>query len=188
MTAGAGGAPRESPAPASSAFRRGEFRVPPRRVPHSTPASPASRHGDLATRQAALVDALVAGGPVPAGIDPNRLAAARRALVRKRAGAAAVQWPLLAASLGPDWPAVFAASVVDRPPTTALDEGWRLSRALHDRGELGVGAAVELAEREVTLRRTAGGGHARRRLPAVRRAGRGIVVQLAGRVRHLPPL
>jgi hypothetical protein len=111
---------------------------------------------------------------------------ARRALVRKRAGAAAAQWPVLAASLGPDWPAVFAASVEGLPPTTALDDGWRLARTLHGRGELGTGAAVELAEREVTLRRTAAGGHARRRLPAVRRAGRGVVVQLAGRLHHLP--
>jgi hypothetical protein len=93
---------------------------------------------------------------------------------------------MLAASLGPDWPAVFAASVEGRPPTTALDDGWRLARTLHGRGELGDAAAVELAEREVTLRRTAACGHARRRLPAVRRAGRAIVVQIAGRVRHLP--
>ncbi|MDT7581033.1 MAG: hypothetical protein QOK35_2297, partial [Pseudonocardiales bacterium] len=141
---------------------------------------------DLAARQAALVDALVAGGPVPTGFDAGALAVTRRALVRKRAGAAAAQWPLLAASLGPDWPAVFAASVEGRPPTTALDDGWRLARTLHGRGELGDAAAVELAEREVTLRRTAACGHARRRLPAVRRAGRAIVVQIAGRVRHLP--
>jgi hypothetical protein len=139
---------------------------------------------DLAARQAALVAALVAGGPVPSGFDPERLAVARRALVRKRAGAAAAQWPLLAASLGPDWPAAFAASVADRAPTSALDDGWDLARALHRRGELGGAAAAELAEREVALRRTPG-GHARRRLPAVRRTGRGVVVQVAGRVRHL---
>ena len=104
--------------------------------------------------------------------------------MRKRAAAAAERWPLLAASLGPDWPAVFAASVADRPPTSALDDGWRLARTLHRRRELGDLAAVELAEREVTLRRTAA-GHVRRRLPAVRRTRGGVVVQLAGRVRHL---
>ena len=170
-----------------------ELRISPGRVAHPAPASSASGHGesrisaqaDLAARQAALVDALVAGGPVPAGFDADRLAVARRALVRKRAGAVAAQWPLLVASLGPDWPAVFATSVEGRPPTTALDDGWRLARTLHERGELGTAAAVELAEREVTLRRTAAGGHARRRLPAVRRAGRRVVLQLAGRVRHL---
>jgi hypothetical protein len=170
-----------------------ELRIPTRRVPHPDTASSASAHGessdparaDLAARQAALVDALVAGGPVPAGFDPDHLAGARRALVRKRAGAAAAQWPLLAASLGPDWPAVFAASVAARPPTTAFDDGWELARALHGRGELGDSAAVELAEREVSLRRTDAGGHARRRLPAARWAGRRVVVQLARRVRHL---
>ena len=171
MTPGADRNPRESPAPTGRVLRSGRSAVV---------TSP-----DLAARQAALVDALVAGGPVPAGFDAAALAVTRRALVRKRAGAAAAQWPLLAASLGADWPAVFAASVEDRPPTTALDDGWRLARALHGRGELGVDAAVELAEREVTLRRTAEGGHTRRRLPAVRRAGDGLVVQLAGRVRHL---
>ena len=142
---------------------------------------------DLATRQAALVAALVAGAyPYPAGFDTSRLAATRRALVRKRAGAAAAVWPLLAASVGPDWPAAFAASVQGRPPTGALDDGWELARTLYRRGELGAAAAVELAEREVTLRRT-GSGHARRRLPALRRAGRGLVVQIAGRVLHLGP-
>ena len=139
---------------------------------------------DLAARQAALVATLVAGGPVPSGFDAERLAVARRALVRKRAGAAAARWPLLVASLGPDWPAVFAASVAGRPPAGALDDGWDLARALYRRGELGTAAAMELAEREVALRRTPG-GHARRRLPAVRRTARGVVVQVAGRVRHL---
>ena len=141
--------------------------------------------GDLAARQAALVDALVAGAPDPPGFAADRLAATRRALLRKRAGAAAAVWPQLAASLGPDWPALFAASVGDRPPAGALVEGWDLARTLHRRGELGEAAGVELAEREVMLRRTRA-GHAHRRLPAVRRAGRGVVVQVAGRVVHLP--
>ena len=59
--------------------------------------------GTLAERQAALVAALVAGAPDPPGFDPARLAAARRALLRKRAGEAAKHWPVLAASLGPRW-------------------------------------------------------------------------------------
>ncbi len=80
---------------------------------------------------------------------------------------------------------MFAASVDGRPPTGALDDGWELARALHRRGELGAAAAVELAEREVTLRRRSGGGHARRRRPAVRRVGRGVVLRVAGRVVHL---
>ena len=141
--------------------------------------------GDLAARQAALVGALVAGEPDPPGFAPDRLAAARRALLRKRAGAAAAVWPRLAASLGPDWSVRFAASVGDRPPTGALVEGWDLARALRRRGELGDAAAVELAEREVTLRRTPA-GHAHRRLPAARRAAGRLVVRVGRRVVHLP--
>jgi hypothetical protein len=148
------------------------------------PGSPASARADLAARQAALVAALVTGAADPAGFDPDRLASTRRALLRKRAGAAAAVWPLLAASLGPGWPAAFIASTAGRPPAGALLDGWELARALHRRGELGDVAAVELAEREVTLRRTAG-GHVPRRSPAVRRVGRGAVVQLLGRVWHV---
>jgi hypothetical protein len=154
-----------------------------------TPRDPASSPGaspraDLAARQAALVAALVTGAADPAGFDPDRLAATRRALLRKRAGAAAAAWPLLAASLGPDWLAAFTASAAGRPPAGALLDGWEVARAVHRSGELGEAATVELAEREVTLRRTAT-GHVRRRLPAVHRTGRGAVVQLAGRVVHL---
>jgi hypothetical protein len=127
----------------------------------------------------------VAGAPDPPGFTADRLAVARRALLRKRAGAAAAAWPQLAASLGPDWLALFTLAVGDRPPAGALVEGWDLARTLHRRGELGDAAAVELAEREVTLRRT-GAGPAHRRMPAVRRAGRGVVVQVAGRVVRLP--
>ncbi|MFD1236157.1 hypothetical protein ACFQ34_22935, partial [Pseudonocardia benzenivorans] len=65
----------------------------------------------LAARQAALVDALVAGAPVPDGFDPVRLATTRRALLRKRAGEAARHWPLLAAALGPGWPAAVAEAL-----------------------------------------------------------------------------
>jgi hypothetical protein len=140
----------------------------------------------LAARQAALVDALVAGGPVPAGFDPRTLAVARRALLRKRAREAAAVWPLLAASLGPDWPATFAASVAGRPPAGALRDGWDLARRLRAARALGVAAAVELAEREVTLRYDGAGPPRRRRLPAVRRCGRVLVLQVGGRVLHGP--
>jgi hypothetical protein len=65
-------------------------------------------------------------------------------------------------------------------------DGWDLARSLRKRGQLAEPAATELAEREVTLRVAADGGLRRRRLPAVRRCGRGVVVQLRGRVFHLP--
>jgi hypothetical protein len=104
----------------------------------------------LAARQAALVAALVAGGPVPHGFDVSRVDATRRALLRKRAGEAAKQWPLLAASLGTEWPQVFAIALDGREPGGALRDGWDVARALG--GELTPGAAAELAAREAVLR------------------------------------
>ena len=175
-----------------------ELRVSARRVARPSTASCADAHGelrdaartvdvhgatvDLAARQAELVAALVASGPLPSGFDPDRLAVARRALLRKRAGEAATVWPLLAASLGQAWPDAFAASVAGRVPLGALRDGWDLARELRRRGELGVLAAVELAEREVSLRHRDGRP---RRLPAIRRRPDGAVVQIGGRVHHL---
>ena len=53
----------------------------------------------LADEQAALVRALVGGGPVPGGFDAGRVAATSAALVRKRAREVARAWPVLAAEL-----------------------------------------------------------------------------------------
>jgi len=142
----------------------------------------------LAARQAALVDALVAGGPVPAGFDPRALAAARRALLRKRAGEADAAWPLLAASLGPDWAATFAASVAGRAPAGALRDGWDLARATAAAGGLDPLAAAELAEREVRWRYDGAAPPRRRRRPASRHTVDGVVVQVFGRLFRLGPL
>jgi hypothetical protein len=106
--------------------------------------------GTLAERQAALVAALVAGAPDPPGFDPARLAATRRALLRKRAGEAAKHWPVLAASLGTRWSTVFAVHRVDREPVGGLRDGWDVARAL--RAELTPDAAAELGEREALWR------------------------------------
>jgi hypothetical protein len=144
-----------------------------------------STGSDLAARQAALVAALVVGAPDPPGFDADRLAVARRALLRKRSAAAAAVWPLLAASLGPDWPAVFAASVQGRPPAGALVDGWELARALYWRREPGDTPAVELAEREVALRYDGIRPPLPRRGPALRRVGRLVLLQLGGRVVRL---
>jgi len=52
--------------PASSAFHPGEFRLPPRRVPHSTSVGPpAPVFGALRRGYATLVDALAAGDSTP---------------------------------------------------------------------------------------------------------------------------
>src|SRR5207302_1708618 len=127
----------------------------------SAPVSPASEHAEsaisapcadaggaaadrpttLAERQAALVAALVAGAPDPAGFDPDRLAATRRALLRKRAGEAAKAWPVLAASFGDRWASTFTAHHASRQPGGALRDGWNLARAL--RAELTADAAAE---------------------------------------------
>ncbi len=166
------------PQEVSPASEHGESRVSPHRVPHLATAhptphpavSPATEHAELAVsprrvddpdastvtraalaeRQAALVAALVAGEPDPAGFDAVRLAAARRALLRKRAGEAAKAWPVLAASLGARWASTFAAHHAGRAPGGALRDGWDLARAL--RAELTTDAAAELAEREALLR------------------------------------
>jgi hypothetical protein len=129
------------------------------------------------------VDSPVAGAPP--GFDGDRLAVTRRALLHRRAGAAAAVWPRLAASLGPDWLGLFTASAGDRPPPGALVDGWELARALHRRGELGDAAAVELAEREVALYYDGRNPPRRRRAPALRRAGRRVLVHVAGRTLQL---
>lgn len=106
---------------------------------------------ELARRQAELVAALVAGGPDPSGFDRHRLAATRTALLRKRAGQAAMAWPLLAADLGPDWATTFARRFAGVPPCGAQREGWDLARERAASGLLGPGAARELAGREAIL-------------------------------------
>ncbi|MFB8276123.1 hypothetical protein [Nocardia colli] len=76
----------------------------------------------LAERQAALIRALVAGSPVPAGFDTDSVAAAARALLHKRAGAVAHRFPLLAHACGDDFTARFIAWAADKPKTsTAAD-------------------------------------------------------------------
>ena len=141
--------------------------------------------GDLAARQAELVAALVAGAAVPPGFDPDRVGAARTALLRKRAGDVARHWPLLAAALGREWPTVFAGWAAGRPTNGSLRDGWDLARELRDRAELPGLAAQELAVREATARYDGRTPPRRRRSPALGRAGGAVAVQLAGRVRLL---
>ncbi len=139
--------------------------------------------GDLAARQAALVAALVAGGPPPPGFDADRLAVAREALLRKRAGEVAAAWPLLAAAFGTGWPARFAGWATGRPPAGSLRDGWDLARELAAAGELPATAAPELAEREAGWHYDGAGPPRRRRGPALRRVAGVAALQVAGRVR-----
>lgn len=114
----------------------------------TTVPEPSPPAGDLASRQAALIAALVAGGQVPAGFDTARVFAARRALLVKRAGEVAVVWPLLAASFGAEWTDRFATWADARPPRGSLRDGRDFARALGDAGELPELAVTELTERE----------------------------------------
>ncbi|MFI6822447.1 hypothetical protein ACIBJE_16055 [Micromonospora sp. NPDC050187] len=139
--------------------------------------------GDLAARQAALVAALVSGADPPPGFDTHRLAAARDALLRKRAGHVAGHWPLLAAGLGDAWPATFARWAATRPTRGGLRDGWDLARALRAGDGLPRLAAGELAVREATSHYDGERPPRPRRLPAVVRIGDAVAVQLAGRVR-----
>ena len=139
----------------------------------------------LEQRQAALVAALVAGAPAPAGFDAERLAAAGRALLHKRAGEVARAWPLLAAAHGAAWGTAFSAWADGRPPRGSQRVGWDLARELAAARGLPAPAAEELAVREAAWRYDGRGQPRPRRLPAVRRTPGGVVVQLAGRVRVL---
>ena len=103
---------------------------------------------ELAAAQAALVAALVAGGPLPAGFDTTAVDATRRALLRKRAGEVATAWPLLAASLGTAFTREFMRWAAVRPPTGSTADGLAFAKYLRDAGDLPPLAANELAARE----------------------------------------
>ena len=108
-------------------------------------ADPAAR---LAVAQAALVAALVAGGPLPDGFDAGRVDAARRALLRKRAGEVARAWPLLAGGLGTAFTPRFVQWAARRPPAGSFADGLAFAQQLRDKGELPPLAVEELAQRE----------------------------------------
>ncbi|MGN9775800.1 hypothetical protein ACTMS0_08470 [Micromonospora sp. H33] len=130
---------------------------------------------------------MVAGAPVPAGFAAAPLAAARTALLRKRAGEVARHWPLLAAGLGPRWPEVFLHWAAGRPGAGSLRDGWDFARDLRRAGTLPPLGAEELAAREAGHRYDGQGTPRPRRFPAWGRAGGAVAVQLAGRVRLLRP-
>jgi hypothetical protein len=99
----------------------------------------------LAAEQVALVRALVGGGPVPAGFDPERVRATSAALGRKRAREVARAWPVLAAELG-DFGGPFLAFAARCPPPPrggALADGLAFARALARAGQLPANARAE---------------------------------------------
>ena len=64
---------------------------------------------ELARRQEALLAALVAGGPVPDGFDPERIRIQAGALLAKRRDGVLRAMPDLPDRLGDAWPGAFAA-------------------------------------------------------------------------------
>jgi len=124
----------------------------------------------LAARQAALLAALTVDGPLPAGFDPVRVQATRRALLRKRAAEAAREWPVLAASLGEGWVATFAEHRGGHPPVGTLRDGWEVARSLCERGVLPRAAQAELDARESVLRFDGDDRPRLRRISSVRRS------------------
>jgi hypothetical protein len=146
-------------------------------------AQPGSGAKSLAERQAELVATLTSGAPVPPGFDDRLVETARVALLRKRAGEVARQWPALAAAYGANWPREFARWAARRPTQGSLRDGWDLARDLGV--SLPASAAEELAAREVALRYDGVSEPRARRTPAVRRAAGSVVFQIAGRVRTL---
>lgn len=146
---------------------------------------PGGGAGSLADRQAGLIAALTAGAPVPEGFDGRLVEVARVALLRKRAGEVAKQWPLLAAGLGGGWMREFAGWAGARPTRGALRDGWDLARDLAGREALPGIAGEELAAREATMAYDGLSAPRPRRAPALRRAGGAVALQIAGTVRIL---
>ncbi|HEX5596916.1 MAG TPA: hypothetical protein VFX61_13005 [Micromonosporaceae bacterium] len=138
--------------------------------------------GELAVRQAELVAALVAAAPTPPGFDPRRVDAARAALLRKRANGVARHWPLLAAGLGDAWLTIFTDWARNRPPRGSLRDGWDLARSLAAVGALPPLSLAELTVRESGWCYDGVTPPRRRRLPALRRRGDAVALQVAGRV------
>lgn len=137
----------------------------------------------LARRQAALIAALHGTGPVPEGFDERLVRAAADALARKRAGAVATHWPQLRHELGPEWIDEFRRWAEGRVGRDALRDGWDFARTYVDR--LREGARLELAQREVVWRYDGDHPPRRRRVPALRRVGRTVLVQIGGHVLRL---
>ncbi|WP_433377908.1 hypothetical protein ACQPZX_10725 [Actinoplanes sp. CA-142083] len=147
------------------------------------PGQPGGAPESLATRQAGLVAALTSGKPVPDGFDLFKVDAARVALLRKRAGEVARQWPMLAAAFGERWKPSFAEWAAARPTQGSLRDGWDLARDLLSRDALPATAGEELAVREARWIYDGASAPRPRRGPAVRSASGAVVLQIAGIVR-----
>ncbi|MER6811146.1 hypothetical protein ABT299_17900 [Spirillospora sp. NPDC000708] len=134
----------------------------------------------LAAAHEALVRAMAAGGPMPAGFDAAAVRAAAHSVLLKRAGEVERAWPALAAAYGASWKAEFAAWAAGRPTQGSFRDGWDFARAHRD--GLAGEAARELALAEIGWAYD-GASAPRRRRAAVRRAPGGVAVLFRGRGR-----
>ena len=87
----------------------------------SSRASTAQNRAAYAARQSEFVRALVAGGPVPEGVDASRERMLVESLQRKRARAVARSWPALRHGLGAGFDARFATYALGTPPPADSD-------------------------------------------------------------------
>lgn len=117
---------------------------PDRAVSVTNPPEP------LADRQAALLRALVADGPTPAGFDADRIAVTARGLRRKRARVVAHVYPALRAL--PDFESRYADWAERRVPGSAADDGADFALALGPELPMAVAAQLVAARRRRLLR------------------------------------
>ncbi|RPK56587.1 hypothetical protein EES43_23900 [Streptomyces sp. ADI96-02] len=103
-----------APAPRPAATRPAAVAVP------AVPVAPGARER-TAVAQTALLSALVAGTPAPAGFDRRRLGVQSRALAAKRADVVAKVAPELPEILGDGYRAAFLAYAAGRP----MSDGYR---------------------------------------------------------------
>lgn len=104
----------------------------------------------LARQQRAVVAAVTGTGAPPAGFAAERVEAARRALLVKRARTLRHVWPLLADSLGSDLVPLFAAYAARRPTRGVRADGHDFASWLAQQGRLPREAAIELARARVS--------------------------------------
>ncbi|MEW2358957.1 hypothetical protein [Spirillospora sp. NPDC029432] len=151
-------------------------------APPDPPDGPGPYDPGLAAAQEALVRAMTAGGPMPAGFDAAAVRAAAHGILLKRAGEVERAWPGLAASYGTGWRGAFSEWARERPTRGSFRDGWDFARAHRD--GLAPAAARELALAEVRWSYD-GTGAPRPRRAAVRRVPGGLAVQVLGRVREV---
>src|ERR1051325_9108891 len=99
-----------------------------------------------ARKQAELMRALVADGPIPAGFDEVRVRIAARSLINKRRNAVARVWPRLVKALGDAYVESFTAYATANPLPECpfpIADGRAFIRWLESRQTLSDAARIE---------------------------------------------